>query len=52
MARLWDAIYRRVWHGEHVDPARLLRPEGRPPASAQRTPTVEAPSAVLRPAER
>ena len=25
LARLWEAIYRRVWHGEEVDPAELLR---------------------------
>lgn len=25
MAQLWDAIYRRVWGGEAVDPAELLR---------------------------
>lgn len=25
MARLWEAIYRRVWHGDPVDPADLLR---------------------------
>lgn len=52
MAALWDAIYRRVWHGERVDPAALLRPDGAAPASARRTPTAEAPAAALRPAER
>src|SRR5919108_1585076 len=26
MARLWSAIYRRVWHGEAVDPSLLVRP--------------------------
>lgn len=26
MAHLWDGIYRRVWHGEDVDPSELLRP--------------------------
>ncbi len=25
MARLWEAIYQRVWHGDSVDPADLLR---------------------------
>ena len=25
MAQLWEAIYRRVWHGDPVDPAELLR---------------------------
>ncbi len=25
MARLWDAIYRRVWNGEDVDPSSQLR---------------------------
>ncbi|MGH2358604.1 MAG: hypothetical protein ACRDGJ_11465 [Candidatus Limnocylindria bacterium] len=27
MARLWDAIYRRVWDGARVDPSELLRPD-------------------------
>jgi glycosyltransferase involved in cell wall biosynthesis len=26
MARLWERIYQRVWHGDSVDPADLLRP--------------------------
>jgi glycosyltransferase involved in cell wall biosynthesis len=30
MAALWGAIYGRVWHGDDVDPAELVRPDPAP----------------------
>jgi len=45
MQALWEAIYARVWHGEHVEPADLVTPafEPRVPAAADVGAAMSAP---------